>query len=219
MKFYQFAGYFSESIPIGKIICLARTYKKHADEMNASLPSSPVLFIKPNSAVIFSGQSIVIPPQSKCVHHEVELGIIIGKNGKRISEKRADDHILGYNVCLDITARDIQSEAKKNGLPWGIAKGFDTFAPISDVITKDCITDPQNLEIKLLVNNEVRQVASIKQMIWSPSEIISYISEIMTLEKGDLIMTGTPEGVDILNKGDMVQAKLGSFCTLEVDVQ
>ena len=219
MKYYKIAGESSKSIAIGKIICLARSYKKHADEMKVSLTSLPVLFLKPNSAIIYSGESVIIPVQSKCIHHEVELGIIIGKDGKNIPVKKAFEYIYGYSICLDITARDIQSHAKKNGLPWCIAKGFDTFAPISEVIEKELVNDPQELEIKLLVNNQVKQRANTSQMIWSVSEIVSYVSDIMTLERGDLIMTGTPEGVDIIKKGDILQASLGSFCRLKVDVR
>lgn len=206
------------NIKIGKLVCLARTYKKHAEEMSSELPKEPLLFLKPNSSVIFNGDTIKIPKMSKCIHHEVELGVVIGKKCKNIPKKDAMDFVLGYLVALDITARDIQSELKKKGWPWGIAKGFDTFAPISDVVLKKDVPNPQNLDIFLKVNNEMKQSSNTNNMIFSIEEIIQYISKIMTLEKGDLIMTGTPEGVGEIKKGDVIKAELKDFCFLEVDV-
>lgn len=219
MTNYIFKDGLKRDITIGKLVCLARTYKKHAQEMNSDVPKEPLLFLKPSSAVIFNGDSIKIPKTSKSVHHEVELGIIIGKKCKNVTKKEAMGHILGYLVALDITARDIQSELKKKGWPWGIAKGFDTFAPISDVVLKDEVSNPQNLDISLKVNGEIRQSSNTGFMIFSIEEIIEYISNIMTLEPGDLIMTGTPEGVGEIVSGDNLQAKLGSICQLKVDVK
>lgn len=207
------------NLSIGKLVCLARTYKKHAEEMQSKLPEKPVLFLKPASSIIFDGDSIVYPKISKCLHHEVELGVVIGKKCKDISKEKALDYVLGYCVCLDITARDIQSNAKKNGLPWGIAKSFDTFAPISDIILKDEISDPNILDICLKVNGEVRQSSNTKNMVFSVEQIIEFISGIMSLEKGDLIMTGTPEGVAEIHKGDILEANLGDICHLKVDTR
>ena len=129
------------------------------------------------------------------------------------------DYVLGYLVALDITARDIQSELKKKGWPWGIAKGFDTFAPISDVVLKKDVPNPQNLDIMLKVNNEIKQSSNTNNMIFSIEEIVQYISKIMTLETGDLIMTGTPEGVGEIVTGDILEAQLGEICSLIVDVK
>lgn len=206
-------------VPIGKLICLARTYKKHAKEMNSEIPKEPALFLKPASAVIFDGDSIIIPKMSKCIHHEVELGVVIGKKCKNIPRQKALDYILGYCLALDITARDIQSEAKKKGWPWDIAKGFDTFAPISDVVLKKNVPNPNNLDISLIVNGRTKQSSNTKNMIFSVEEIIEFISKVMTLEFGDLIMTGTPEGVDEIKSGDILEANLGDFCSLSVDVK
>ena len=136
MPNYRFQNY-SKQVRIGKIICLARTYKEHAKEMKTTVTEDPLLFLKPDTSVIFNHGTILIPSKSHCLHHEVELGIVIEKNGKYISEETAMDYVLGYLVALDITARDLQSEAKKNGWPWAIAKGFDTFAPLSDVVLKE----------------------------------------------------------------------------------
>jgi len=154
-----------------------------------------------------------------CLHHEVELGIIIGKKGRYIAEEKALQYVLGYLVALDITARDIQYKAKKNGLPWTIAKGFDTFAPLSDAVLKEKAPHPQKLDLILKINGVTKQNANTNQMIYSVESIISFISEIMTLERGDLILTGTPEGVGELKEGDILEARLGSLCTLTVDVK
>jgi len=207
------------SVTVGKIICLARNYAKHAQEMDSKISKEPLVFLKPESAVILNKQSIIIPKMSQCVHHEVELGVVIGKEGKNIHKNKAKDHILGYLVGLDITARDIQSQAKQHGWPWSIAKGFDTFAPISDVVIKEEISDPNNLDIMLKVNGEVKQYSNTKYMIYSVEEIIEFISKIMTLKKGDLILTGTPEGVDEIKAGDVLDAQLGNFCFLHIDVK
>jgi 2-keto-4-pentenoate hydratase/2-oxohepta-3-ene-1,7-dioic acid hydratase in catechol pathway len=217
MKKYHFQKT-KTSLYIGKIICLARTYRKHAEEMNSLPPSSPLLFLKPSSSVIFSGETIMYPSQSKCVHHEVEVGVVIGKRASQISKENALRFIEGYVIGLDITARDIQSIAKKNGWPWSIAKGFDTFTPISDVVSCDDVSDPNDLEFTLQVNNRLRQKGKTNQLIWTVETLISYISTIMTLEPGDLILTGTPEGVSEIKRGDQIKAELTGFATLSVDV-
>ncbi len=219
MKYYKFKENTDRKLNIGKIICLARTYKKHAKEMNANVTKKPLLFLKPVSSVIFNSETIILPNISKSVHHEVELGIVIGKKGKNIDKKDAMEHVYGYLLGLDITARDIQSEAKKNGWPWGIAKGFDTFAPISEVVLKEKVKDPQNLDIWLKVNNEIRQKSNTNNMALSIREIIEFISNIMTLEPGDLILTGTPEGVNEIKKGDTIKAGLGNSMDLKIKVK
>jgi acylpyruvate hydrolase len=218
MPTYRFQQY-PKHLRIGKIICLARTYAKHAREMNAVVTEDPLLFLKPDSSVIFDHGTILIPSRSHCLHHEVELGVVIGKNGTHISQENAMEHILGYCVALDITARDLQAEAKKNGWPWAIAKGFDTFAPLSDVVLKERIPSPQNLNLELKINGVVKQSANTNQMIYSLERIISFISEIMSLKRGDLILTGTPEGVGEIKEGDLLEARLGTMCTLTVDVK
>jgi len=215
---YIFKDGIKRNIPIGKIVCLARSYKKHAQEMKSDISKEPVIFLKPASSVIFNGDTIKIPKMSKCIHHEVELGLVIEKRCKNISKKDAMDYILGYLVALDITARDIQSEFKKKGWPWTIAKCFDTFAPISDVALKEHVTSPQNLDISLKVNGEIRQNSNTSFMIFSIEKIIEFISKVMTLEPGDLIMTGTPEGVSKIVKGDVLEANLGNICSLKVYV-
>jgi len=216
--YYKFKDRVKRDITIGKIVCLARSYKKHAQEMNSDVPKEPVIFLKPASSVIFNGDKINIPKMSNCLHHEVELGIIIGKRCKLVNKKDALNFVLGYLIGLDITARDIQSDFKKKGWPWTIAKSFDTFAPISDVVLKELVSDPQNLDISLKVNGKLKQDSNTSFMIFSIEEIIEFISKVMTLEPGDLILTGTPEGVDEIKKGDILEAKLGNICSLKVFV-
>jgi len=218
MTNYIFQNY-AKKVSIGKIICLARTYQKHAQEMNTSVTEDPLLFLKPESSVIFNNESIIIPKMSSCLHHEVELGVVIGKEGKHITQNSAMNHVLGYVIALDITARDIQSVAKKNGWPWSIAKGFDTFAPISDVVLKEEMSNPLDLDLELTVNGVIKQRSNTKFMIFSIERIIEFISEVMTLKRGDLILTGTPEGVGEIVEGDVIEANLGTICSLKVDVK
>jgi 2-keto-4-pentenoate hydratase/2-oxohepta-3-ene-1,7-dioic acid hydratase in catechol pathway len=218
MTTYRILGS-TKRLRIGKIICLARTYREHAQEMNTAVTEDPLLFLKPDSSVIFNHETILIPKMSKSLHHEIELGIVIGKKGKHIAEQDAGEHVIGYLVALDITARDIQSIAKKNGWPWAIAKGFDTFAPLSDVILKESVPSPQNLDLELKINGVVKQKANTSQMIYSLLRIISFISDVMTLESGDLILTGTPQGVGEIHEGDVLEARLGTLCSLTVTVE
>jgi len=219
MVYYKFQNNEIEDLKVGKIICLARTYKKHAKEMRSEVPKEPLLFLKPSSSVIFNNESIIIPSITKDVHHEVELGVIIGSRCSKIKKKDALENVLGYLVALDITARDIQSIAKKNGWPWSIAKGFDTFCPISDAVLKERIVNVNNLDLSLKVNGEIRQKSNTNNMVFTVEEIIEYISNIMTLEPGDLILTGTPEGVNQIKKEDILESKLDEICSLRVNVK
>lgn len=219
MTNYIFKDGNRKNVPIGKLVCLARTYKRHAEEMHTDVTDDPLLFLKPASSVIFNGESIIIPSMSQCLHHEVELGIVIGKKCKNVSQQDVLDYVLGYLIALDITARDIQTDAKKNGWPWSIAKGFDTFAPIGEIILKENLPDPNNVDIFLKVNGEIKQKSNTSHMVYSIERIIEFISHIMTLEPGDLIMTGTPEGVGKITKGDILEAGLSDICLLKVDVK
>ena len=218
MRYYQINNNVDKKISIGKIVCLARTYHKHAIEMNASETDSPLIFLKPASSVIFSDEAIVIPPQSNCLNHEVELGVVIGKTCSKVKSEDVLDYVLGYLVGLDITARDIQSIAKKNGWPWTLAKGFDTFAPLSNVVLADKVSNPNDLNLELFINDELKQNVNTSFLIWSVEEIISYVSGIMTLEVGDLILTGTPEGVGEIKNDDVLVGKLNDLCEIKVHV-
>ncbi len=203
-----------EQIPVGKILCIGRNYQEHTREMKADVPESPVVFLKPSSALLSTGEDIVIPSVSREVHHEVELVVAISREGKNISEAKAKEYILGYAVGLDMTMRDVQAEAKRKGLPWSTAKGFDTSAPLSDVIEALEVKDPSSLEIMCNVNGTVRQRTFARAMIFSVDQLLSYVSTIFTLERGDLIFTGTPAGVDRVVAGDIITAELINYVSI-----
>jgi len=202
-----------------KIVCLGRNYAKHAEEMRSEVPREPIIFLKPPSSLIGPEEKIILPEKSKNVHHEVELAVVIGKRAKNVGVEDAMDYVLGYTILLDITARDLQDEAKRKGLPWSLAKGFDTFAPIGPRVAAVGEIEPHNLEIGLKINGKVRQRGNTSDMIFKIPEIISYISSIMTLEPGDIIATGTPEGVGKIEHGDVIDAWIEGIGTLRVYVE
>lgn len=204
---------------VQNIYCIGRNYAKHAQELNNAIPDEPVVFTKPSTTIIHDGGQIILPKQSTDVHHEVELVLSIGKNGKNISEKEALNHINGIGVGIDVTARDIQSKAKKAGKPWAIAKGFDTFAPVSTFASIDENQDYSELQISLSVNGDQRQLGNTRDLLFPVPFLISYLSGIFSLQAGDLIFTGTPEGVGPLVQGDSLIAKLQNpEIELHVDV-
>jgi acylpyruvate hydrolase len=205
-------------VAVGKIVCLLRNYGAHAAEMRSAPPKEPYFFLKPSTSIVHDGGKIVIPPHSKNVHHEVELAVIIGRAATAVPRVRAMEHVSAYAVLVDVTARDVQDEAKKEGRPWAVAKGFDTFAPVSDAVPAARVHDPHNLAIWLKVNGEFRQRGNTSQMIYDVPTIIEYVSRIMTLEPGDVIATGTPEGVGPLKPGDAVEAGVDGVGSLKVRV-
>ena len=181
-----------------KLICVGRNYVAHAREHDAEVPDVPLLFLKPPSAVIGPGETIVLPPQSQQVEHEAELVVVIGRRGRWIAPEEVQDHILGYTVGNDVTARDLQFRDGQ----WSRAKGFDTFCPIGPWIETDL--DPSDALITCHVNGEMRQMASTRDMVFSVRQLIAFASSVMTLEPGDLLLTGTPAGVGPLLPGDEV---------------
>jgi 2-keto-4-pentenoate hydratase/2-oxohepta-3-ene-1,7-dioic acid hydratase in catechol pathway len=207
-----------ESFPVGKILCLGRNYAAHAAEMGAELSKNPVIFMKPPSALIQDGGNVSIPTISSDVHHEVEMVVVIGKHGRNVVKENASKYIAGYAVGLDMTLRDVQSEAKKKGLPWTVAKGFDTSAPISKAVERSKVPNPHSLEMTLKVNGKQRQRANTREMIFKVDFLVSYLSSLFTLERGDLIFTGTPEGVGPVTAGDILEAELESVGVLRVGV-
>ena len=209
----------TKEYPIGKILCIGRNYAEHIRELGNEPPEAPVIFMKPASAVIYDGEEIVIPPYSRDCHHEAELALLIGKKGKNIPQERAREHIAGYGVAIDLTLRDVQAELKKKGLPWEIAKGFDTACPLSDFAPAASIDNPQELRIRLTVNGMLRQDGSTNQMIHSIPSIVSHMSGIFTLEPGDVILTGTPAGVGPLASGDEVLTEIDGVGSLRVRVR
>jgi 2-keto-4-pentenoate hydratase/2-oxohepta-3-ene-1,7-dioic acid hydratase in catechol pathway len=205
--------------PIGKVLCLGRNYADHAREMNSPVPEVPIVFLKPATAVIAGGGAIVIPPFSKDVHHEVEMVVLIGRDGKDIPRSSAFDYVAGYGVGLDMTLRDVQADAKKKGLPWSVAKGFDTSAPVSTIVEKMFVEDPHELDISLKVNGTICQKSNTRNMIFHVDHVVSYLSSIFTLEEGDLVFMGTPEGVGPVRVGDVLEAELSGVSSLRVLVQ
>mgnify|MGYP001627874098 CR=1 FL=1 len=202
------------------IYCIGRNYIEHAKELNNPIPSSPLVFLKPQSALCFDSAEIIIPEQSSDVHHEVEIVVAISKKGKDIPENDAHNFIEGIGVGIDFTARDIQQRAKESGHPWSVAKGFDTFAPVSRFIRTSEFEDIGNINVNLSVNGLNRQSGNSSQMIFSINYLITYLSSIFTLYPGDLIFTGTPSGVSQVNPGDQLTATLGkNLATLSVSVK
>lgn len=203
-----------EELDAGKIICLAQNYPKHIEEMKSTRPDLPYFFLKPETTLIDSGDPIILPELSKEVHHEIELAVIIGEGGKNISRENALSHVLGYAVFLDLTARDIQTVGKRTSRPFGVSKSFDSFGPISEVTLASNIADPNDLMLHLKVNDEVRQHSSTKHMLFDVPELISFLSQVMTLKTGDIIATGTPHGVSEIREGDSVHADIDGVGSL-----
>jgi 5-carboxymethyl-2-hydroxymuconate isomerase len=203
-----------EEFTIGKIVCVGRNYAEHARELGNELPEKPVLFLKPASALIYSGGEIIHPDYGSELHHEVELVLLIGETIKNTDKTAAERAIIGYGVGLDMTLRDVQDGLKKKGNPWTLAKCFDTSAVISDFILKKDYQLKSDEKLELKVNVIVKQSDTLKSMIFNPAEIVEYISSIMTLEKGDLIFTGTPSGVSRVKRGDKLEAKLGEIAEI-----
>ena len=199
-----------------KILCIGRNYTRHAVEMSSVIPTVPLVFLKPPSALINPGDEIVLPGVSSDVHHEVELVVRIARQGKSILREQAMSFVEGYAVGLDLTARDIQAEAKKKGYPWSVANGFDTFAPLGAFSPVSDIKNPHALDISLSINGNVRQSGNTRDMIFDIPFLIEYLSGIFTLMPGDLIYTGTPEGVGPVEDGDELEAKISGLPVLNV---
>jgi len=191
-----------------KIVAIGRNYAQHVKELGNTVPKEPFFFLKPTTSYVATGGIIEIP-QGINAHHEVELGVIVGKGGRDISQGNAESHIAGYALAVDMTARNLQEEVKKKGLPWSAVKGFDTFTPIGPFIPKESVVDPHNLNIALKINGAIKQEGNTADMIFRIPRLIEHISSIMTLEEGDLILTGTPEGVGRVIAGDKVECTLG----------
>lgn len=210
--------------PIRRIYCVGRNYRAHTLEMNGNPDGElPFFFQKPADAVIVCNPSsssspsttkltvVPYPMATSSLHHEAELIVAIAKDGARIPTESALDHVYGYSIGCDLTRRDLQAEAKKMGRPWDAAKGFDLSCPLSPIVPKDEVTLNDDTEIQLSVNGTIRQSSELGKMIYSTQEIISHLSQLFHLQKGDLIMTGTPAGVSDLNVGDEVSITCGEL--------
>lgn len=191
-----------------KIIAIGRNYAEHAKELNNPVPSVPVIFMKPDTALLKDNKPFYHPDFSQDVHHEIEIVLKISKEGKNISEKFASGYFDEIGLGIDFTARDIQARHKEKGLPWELAKAFDNSAPISNFVPKAKFADLYDLNFKLDINSQPRQVGSTKDLLFSFEKIIAFVSGYITLKKGDLIFTGTPPGVSKVSIGDHLEGYL-----------
>ena len=190
-----------------KVVCIGRNYADHAKEMKSEVPKEPILFDKALSRIVKSGDILYLRGEHE-VHHEVELGVLIGKTGKNIQAADWRKHVEGYFIGIDFTDRDLQGQAKKNGSPWTLSKSQDGFFAVSGFVDVDKVRNPHNLELSLKVNHKKVQCDNTKNMIFQIPNLIEYITKYMTLREGDMILTGTPAGVGPVQPGDYVYANL-----------
>lgn len=205
-----------ERMRVGKILAVGRNYADHNREMGNAAAVPPVLFLKPPSALLHDGGTVRLPAGLGAIHHEVEMVAVIGKAGRAIPEARALEHVFGYAVGLDLTLRDLQSEAKAKGEPWDLAKGFDGSAPVSLVVPAKDVADPAALELSLEVNGAPRQRDTTARMLLGVPALVALASRLITLEPGDLLFTGTPSGVGPIAPGDRLTARLDDLVTLTI---
>lgn len=202
-----------------KIIAIGRNYAAHAIELNNAIPTVPVIFLKPDTAVLKDNKPFYIPEFSKEIHYELELVLKISKEGKHIAEKFASNYFDEIGLGVDFTARDIQSLHKEKGLPWELAKAFDHSAVISNFVSKNNYPNLYDLKFELKKNGESRQLGHTANLLFSFEKIISFVSKYITLKKGDLIFTGTPEGVGKVHQGDRLEAWLAEEQLLNFEIK
>ena len=202
-----------------KIICIGRNYADHISELNNERPDEPVIFMKPDTAILPKKTPFVIPEFSNDVHHEVEVLVKICKVGKYISPKFAHKYYDEIGLGIDFTARDLQSMLKEKGLPWEKAKAFDHSAIIGDFLPKNNYTSLENLNFELRKNSEIVQKGSTSMMLWNIDEIVSYVSQFFTLKKGDIIFTGTPKGVASVKENDVLEGFLEGKQMFKIQVK
>jgi acylpyruvate hydrolase len=202
-----------------KIICIGRNYAEHAKELNNAVPTEPVIFLKPDTAVSKNSQPFYYPDFSTDIHHEIELVVKISRPGKHIEEKFAHKYYEEITLGIDFTARDIQQKCKEKGLPWEKAKAFDGSAAVGNFISKNSIVDLKNLDFNLELNGKTVQHGNTSEMIFSTDAIISYVSKYFTLKTGDLIFTGTPAGVGPVKKEDVLECYLQGDKLLKLQVK
>jgi 2-keto-4-pentenoate hydratase/2-oxohepta-3-ene-1,7-dioic acid hydratase in catechol pathway len=205
----------TRAVQVRNIFCIGRNYAAHIAELGNRPEEDPVVFIKPTSSLHTPGTPIVLPPHSSDVHYEAELVLLIGKAGKNIPEEKALKHIAGYGLGLDLTARDLQAKAKQGGLPWAVAKGFDCAATVTQFVPAENIEQPHMLEFQMHLNGQLKQHGDVRKMLFPIPYIVRYLSEVFSLQEGDLIFTGTPEGVGRLSNHDLVRLDLPGLINTE----
>jgi len=207
----------NKAFPVGRIYCVGRNYAEHAREMGHDPDREPpFFFMKPADAIVQNGATIPFPQVTKDLHHEIELIVAIGKGGSNIAVDKALDHVFGYGVGLDMTRRDLQGEAKKMGRPWEMGKAFDNSAPCTALKTVAMVGHPAKGAIWLKVNGQVKQKGDLAEMIWNVPETIAYLSKLITLRPGDIIMSGTPAGVGPVQRGDKLEGHVDGVGELSV---
>jgi len=202
-----------------KIICIGRNYVKHIEELGNDRPDEPVVFLKPDSSILLKQHPFVIPEFTDDVHHEVELLVKINKVGKYIEPKFASNYYDEIGLGIDFTARDLQAKLKEKGLPWEKAKSFDGAAVIGDFYPKSDYKSLENIEFKLVKNGEIVQLGTTSHMIWKIDELIAHVSQFFTLKKGDIIFTGTPEGVAAVRPNDILEGYLENKKSFRIQVK
>lgn len=206
--------------PVRRIYCIGRNYEKHVAEMGHDVArSSPFYFAKPADAIVLSGAEVDYPPRTSDLHHEIELVVAIGKAGSDVPVAQALDHVFGYAVGIDLTRRDLQQAAKDKGRPWETGKAFDQSAPISAIHPAADIGHPASGRIWLAVNGAIRQDADISEMIWNVAESVAELSTYFRLAPGDLLYTGTPEGVGAVRPGDVLNGGVDGIDEIEIRVR
>ncbi len=206
-----------DAVPVRRVYCVGRNYGAHAREMGGDPDREPPFFFaKPTDAIVAEGGDVPYPPATGDLHHEIELVVVIGKEGRDIAVEDALDHVYGYGVGIDLTRRDLQAAAKKMGRPWAMAKGFDHSGPCSAIRPASRIGHPAAGAITLKVNGEARQTGDLDQQIWNVAETVSYLSGLVTLGAGDLIFTGTPAGVGAAIRGDRLEGHIDGIGDLSV---
>jgi fumarylpyruvate hydrolase len=207
----------TKSFPVGRIYCVGRNYAEHAREMGHDPDREPpFFFMKPADALVQNDATIAYPQVTKDLHHEIEMIVAIGKGGTNIPAEKALEHVFGYGVGLDMTRRDIQAEAKKMGRPWEMGKAFDNSAPCTELKPVTLIGHPTKGAIWLKINGEVKQKGDLADLIWNVPETIAYLSQLVTLQPGDLIMSGTPAGVGPVQRGDKLEGHVDGVGDLTV---
>ena len=207
-----------DRFPVRRIYCIGRNYAAHAREMGADEREPPFFFLKPADAIVQNGSTIPYPSKTKDLHYEGELVAAIGKGGKNIPVEKANEHIFGYGVGIDLTRRDIQEEAKQMRRPWDMGKGFDRSAPCTEIVPAAKTGHPTKGAIWLKVNGTVKQKGDLAEMIWNIPESISYLSGLVELQPGDLIFTGTPSGVGAVVKGDSIEVHVDGVADLTIKI-